>query len=216
MRYTCFVSLFFRVFHLDNHSSWEHQQRLYLTHASLGSFGKNEHVDFHNLSSKSANSDFPFTLYVLARHYTTGGTRPPFFPLRWIRSIRRRCEVQKIVRTQSYDAKILPAASYLDAGRRIKDRGRSVDTYIYRDRKPSQHVTVGLAWGSPQLQTTQCRSSFRTVKSKHILPHLMIWLQIQKYSFATCELWWHHRMWGNDRKLHSSSEQSGQDPEFSK
>ena len=33
------------------------------------------------LSSKSANSDFPFTLYVLARHYTTGGTRPPFFPL---------------------------------------------------------------------------------------------------------------------------------------
>ena len=48
---------------------------------------KKEHVDFHNLSSKSANSDFPFTLYVLARHYTTGGTRPPFFPLRWIRSI---------------------------------------------------------------------------------------------------------------------------------
>ena len=55
--------------------------------ASLGWFGKNKHVDFHNLSSKSANSDFPFTLYVLARHYTTGGTRPPFFPLRWIRSI---------------------------------------------------------------------------------------------------------------------------------
>ena len=24
---------------------------------------------------------------MLARHYTTGGTRPPFFPLRWIRSI---------------------------------------------------------------------------------------------------------------------------------
>ena len=48
-----------------------------------------KHVDFHNLSSKSANSDFPFTLYVLARHYTTGGTRPPFFPLRWIRSIRQ-------------------------------------------------------------------------------------------------------------------------------
>ena len=38
-------------------------------------------------SRLSANSDFPFTLYVLARHYTTGGTRPPFFPLRWIRSI---------------------------------------------------------------------------------------------------------------------------------
>ena len=55
--------------------------------------------------------------------------------------------VQKIVLTQSYDAKILPAASYLDAGRRIKDRGRPVDIYIYiyRDRKPSQHVTVGLA-----------------------------------------------------------------------
>ena len=58
--------------------------------------------------------------------------------------------VQKFVLTQSYDAKILPAASYLDAGRRVKDSGRSVDTYIYRDRKPSQHVTVGLAWGSPQ------------------------------------------------------------------
>ena len=63
--------------------------------------------------------------------------------------------VQKSVLTQSYDAKILPAASHghLDAGRRVKDRGRSVDTYIciyihiyiYRDRKPSQHVTVGLA-----------------------------------------------------------------------
>ena len=26
---------------------------------------------------------------MLARHYTTGGTRPPFFPLRWIRSIGR-------------------------------------------------------------------------------------------------------------------------------
>ena len=36
--------------------------------------------------------------------------------------------VQKIVLTQSYDAKILPAASHLDAGRRVKDRGR---TYIY-------------------------------------------------------------------------------------
>ena len=36
-------------------------------------------VHFHNLSSKSANADFP--LYVLALHYTTGGTRPPFFPL---------------------------------------------------------------------------------------------------------------------------------------
>ena len=39
--------------------------------------------------------------------------------------------VQKIVLTQSYDAKIWPAASYLDAGRRIKDRGRPVDIYIY-------------------------------------------------------------------------------------
>ena len=38
-------------------------------------------VNMAHLSSKSANSDFPFTLYVLARHYTTGGTRPPFFPL---------------------------------------------------------------------------------------------------------------------------------------
>ena len=42
-------------------------------YASLGWFGKNKHVDFHNLRSQSANSDFPFTLYVLARHCTTGG-----------------------------------------------------------------------------------------------------------------------------------------------
>ena len=64
---------------------------------------------------------------------------PNFFALRFgadsrklnSDEVRRRCEVQKIVRTQTYDAKILPAASYLDAGRRIKDRGRSVDTYIY-------------------------------------------------------------------------------------
>ena len=54
---------------------------IHLMHASLGWFGKNKHVDFHNLSSKSANSDFPFTLYVSAQHYTIGGTRPPFFPL---------------------------------------------------------------------------------------------------------------------------------------
>ena len=37
------------------------------------------------------------------------------------------------VLTQSFDTKILPAASCLDAGRRIKDNGRPVDTY--RDRK---------------------------------------------------------------------------------
>ena len=30
MRYACFVSLCFRVFHLDNHSSWEHQRRFCL------------------------------------------------------------------------------------------------------------------------------------------------------------------------------------------
>ena len=63
-------------------------------------------------------------------------------------NVKEHVPVQKIVLTQSYDAKISPAASYLDAGRRIKDNGRPVD--IYRDRKLSQHVTVGLAWGSPQ------------------------------------------------------------------
>ena len=74
--------------------------------------------------------------------------------------------VQKIVLTQtvtSDDAKILPTVSYLDAGRRIKDSGRPVDTYIYRDRKPSQHVTVGLAWGSPQLEE-KIKSLAKTVK----------------------------------------------------
>ena len=53
----------------------------YLTHASLGWFGKNKHVDVHHLSSKSANSDFPFTLYVLARQYHRG-VRGRHFPLR--------------------------------------------------------------------------------------------------------------------------------------
>ena len=70
-------------------------------------------------------------------------------------NVKQHVPVEKIVLTQSYDANILPAASYLDAGSRIKDSGRSVDTYIHRDRKPSQHVTVGLAWGSPQLKNTR-------------------------------------------------------------
>ena len=35
---------------------------------------------------------------------------------------------------------------------RQRSAGRYI--YIYRDRKPSQHVTVGLAWGSPQLYST--------------------------------------------------------------
>ena len=34
---------------------------------------------------------------------------------------------------------------------RQRSAGRYIYIYIYRDRKPSQHVTVGLAWGSPQL-----------------------------------------------------------------
>ena len=46
-----------------------------------GWFGKNKHVDFHNLSSKSANSNFPFILYVLAQHYTTRGYAAAIFPL---------------------------------------------------------------------------------------------------------------------------------------
>ena len=72
----------------------------------MGWFGKNKHVDFHNLSSKSANSDFPFTLYVLARHYTTGGTRPPFFPLRWIRSIRGWCTFSRLRLTGEFCLRI--------------------------------------------------------------------------------------------------------------
>ena len=47
--------------------------------------------------------------------------------------------VQKIVLTQSYDAKIWPAASYLDAGRQIKDRGRPVDIY-YRKRGSVSYI----------------------------------------------------------------------------
>ena len=33
---------------------------------------------------------------MLARHYTTGGTRPPFFPLRWIRSIARHSAERRL------------------------------------------------------------------------------------------------------------------------
>ena len=39
-------------------------------------------------------------------------------------NVKEHVPVQTIVLTQSYDAKILPAASYLDVGRRIKDSGR--------------------------------------------------------------------------------------------
>ena len=47
------------------------------------------------------------------------------------------------------------ARSILPWRRAPDQRQRSVrrylyNIYIYRDRKPSQHVTVGLAWGSPQ------------------------------------------------------------------
>ena len=42
-------------------------------------------------------------------------------------NVKEHVPVQKIVLTQSYDAKILPAASYLDARRRIKDSGLPVD-----------------------------------------------------------------------------------------
>ena len=42
-------------------------------------------------------------------------------------NVNEHVPVQKIVLTQSYDARVLPAASYLDAGRRIKDSGRPVD-----------------------------------------------------------------------------------------
>ena len=78
------LSLCLSVCHVESDLVFEKKKKkklIHLTHSSLGWFGKNKHVDFHNLSSKSANSDFPFTLCVLARHYTTGGTRPPFFPL---------------------------------------------------------------------------------------------------------------------------------------
>ena len=85
-RYACFVPLCFRVFHLDNHGSWGHQRRFWRLFYYLGGFERiktvlvgtntphkcipglvwqNKHVDFHNLSLKTANSDFPFTSYVL-------------------------------------------------------------------------------------------------------------------------------------------------------
>ena len=86
---------------------------------------------FSQFEFKVGELRFPIHFVCVSAALYHRGVRGRHFPLRWIWPIRRRCEVQKIVRTQSYDAKILPAASYLDAGRRIRDRGRSVDTYIY-------------------------------------------------------------------------------------
>ena len=43
-------------------------------------------------------------------------------------NVKEHVPVPKIVQSQSHDAKILPAASYLDAVRRVKDSGRSVVT----------------------------------------------------------------------------------------
>ena len=97
-----------------------------------------------------------FALWFSADSWTLKLNSDKFDQWRIRRRMWRNIPAQKIVLTQSYDANILPAVSYLDAGRRIKDSGRPVDIYIYiyiyiyRDRKPSQHVTVGLAWGSPQ------------------------------------------------------------------
>ena len=45
-------------------------------------------------------------------------------------NVKKQAPVKKIVLTESYDANILPAASYLDAGRRIKDSGRPVDIHV--------------------------------------------------------------------------------------
>ena len=41
---------------------------------------------------------------------------------------------------------------------RQRSAGRYIYIYIYRDRKPSQHITVGLAWGSPQLYQEYIRT----------------------------------------------------------
>ena len=65
----------------------------------------------------------------------------------------------------------LPAASYssdtLTPGAGSKTAaGRSIPIYIYRDRKPSQHVTVGLAWGSPQLPRRRADPTRRRVLSR--------------------------------------------------
>ena len=38
----------------------------------------------------------------------------------------------------------------LEKRRRLKDSGRSPDTYIVSDRNPSQHVGVGLAQARPK------------------------------------------------------------------
>ena len=53
------------------------------------------------------------------------------------------------VRTRRFGRSILPSRRAPD--RRQRSAGRYIYLYVYRDRKPSQHVTVGLAWGSPQL-----------------------------------------------------------------
>ena len=59
------------------------------------------------------------------------------------------------------------AHSILPWSRAPDQRQRSVRRYliyIYRDRKPSQHVTVGLAWGSPQIEYAIVYSGWSNVQ----------------------------------------------------
>ena len=59
------------------------------------------------------------------------------------------------LRREDLARSILPWCRALDQRQRSAGRYIYIYLYIYRDRKPSQHVTVGLAWGSPQLWECQ-------------------------------------------------------------
>ena len=80
--------------------------------------------------------------------------------------IRRRCEgtcmhtstedrSHTMLRREDFARSILPWRRAPDQRKRSVRRYLYIYIYIYiyiyRDRKPSQHVTVGLAWGSPQI-----------------------------------------------------------------
>ena len=74
--------------------------------------------------------------------------------------MKEHVPVQKIVLTQSYDARVLPAASYLDTGRRIKDSGRPVDIIYQKLLEIEKEIVREVARGDkPYLRKSTDRKA---------------------------------------------------------
>ena len=86
-----------------------------------------ESPGFFDLMAFSSEVLIFFALWFSADSRTQKLNSDKFGQWRIRRRMWRNMYQKQIVLTQSYDAKFWPAASYLDAGRRIKDRGRPVD-----------------------------------------------------------------------------------------